>query len=361
MKNISWKEPLTVLSDGKDRAQWLEARRVPGLVTATQCATIVGSHPYTKLVDLWNEKTDPEYAGEDRNRFLDERAALGNDREEHIIEWAAERPELGTGKLYPNKELVARTDGPRYACTPDAGKYRRGSERPIIVDAKTTQQNWNRVGGIGKPVGVPQHTTDQMLWTYMVTGALEVWLAVEQYTWSKGVPTLVDTHLIFVPFDQVRLDYILKKVVEFEGWIAEQIAPESDIDVLDGFDVDFDDDADTIIRKTTEGAAAAAFDALLTDLAERRDRVAEDLAAIKSLEDQIKRLPKEYAGRRVRLIGTRMVAELIRGTRKVVHDELIDPDQLRAATEYVESETVKITVNPEYVATLAAVNTEQEN
>lgn len=359
MKNITWKAPLTVLSDGKNREQWLEARRAPGMVTATQCATIVGSHPYTKLVDLWNEKTDPDYAGEDRNRFLDERAALGNDREEHIIAWASEREELGTGKLYPNKELITSAGGHLHACTPDAGKYRRGSDRPIIVDAKTTQQNWNRAGGIGKPVGVPQHTIDQMLWTYMVTGALEVWLAVEQYTWNKGTPTLVDTNLIFVPFDQVRLDYILKKVVEFEGWISEHIAPESDIDVLDGFEVDFDDDADTITRKTNEGAAAAAFDALLTDLAERRERVADDLAAIKALEDQIKRLPKEYAGRRVRLIGTRMVAELIRGTRKVVHDEMIDPDQLRAATEYVESETVKITANPTYAAALAAVNTEE--
>lgn len=349
---------LITLSNGKDRGQWLEARKP--VITATQCATIVGSHPYTKLVDLWNEKTDPNWAGEDRNRFLDERAALGNEREPHIIAWAAERPELGTGKLYPNKELVANPSDLTRACTPDAFKYRRGSDRPIIVDAKTTQQNWNRVGGVGKPVGVPQHTIDQMLWTYMVTDAIEVWLAVEQYTWNKGVPTLVDTHLILVPFDQVRLDYILKKVVEFEGWVAEQIAPESDIAVLDGFEVEFDDDAETIERKAIEHAAAVEFDALLTDLAERRERVADDLAAIKKLEDQIKALPKEYAGRRVRLIGTRMVAELIRGTRKVVHDELIDPAQLLAATEYVESETVKITPNPEYVAPLAAVETAEE-
>ena len=361
MKNITWKEPLIVLSDGKDRAQWLEARRVPGLVTATQCSVIVGSNPYTPLVDLWNEKTDPEWAGEDRNRFLDERAALGNEREEHIIAWASEREELGTGKLYPNKQLIARADNPKYAATPDAAKYRRGSDRPIIVDAKTTQQNWNRTGGIGKPVGVPQHTIDQMLWTYMVTDAIEVWLAVEQYTWSKGTPTLVDTHLILVPFDQVRLDYILKAVEQFEGWVRDQIAPESDIEVLEGFEVEFDDDAETIERKAADLAAAIEFDALLTDLAERRERVADDLAAIKKLEDKIKLLPKEYTGRRVRLIGTRMVAELIRGTRKVVHDELIDPAQLLAATEYVESETVKITVNPTYVApVLAAVETEQE-
>jgi hypothetical protein len=362
MKNITWKDPLIVLSDGKDRAQWLEARRVPGLVTATQCATIVGSHPYTKLVELWNEKTDPEWEGEERNRFLDVRAALGNDREEHIIAEAAERPELGTGKLYPNKQLIARADNPKYACTPDAAKYRRGQDQPIVVDAKTTQQNWNRVGGIGKPVGVPQHVTDQMLWTYMVTDAAEVWLAVEQYEWPKGKPpVLVDTHLIFVPFDQVRLDYILKAVERFEGWVRDAIAPESDIEVLEGFEVEFDDDAETIERKAAELAAAEKFDGLLTELAERRERIADDLAAIKALEDRIKALPKEYDGRRVRLIGTRMVAELIRGTRKVVDDNLIDPAQLRAATTYVESETVKITPNPEYVApVLAAVETEQE-
>ena len=222
MRSI-WKDPIIVLNDGKDRAAWLEAHKP--VVTATQCATIVGSHPCTTLVDLWNEKTDPEWVGEDRNRFLDERATLGIEREPHILAWAAERPELGTGKLYPNKELIANAADPTRASTPDGAKYRRGSERPIIVDAKTTQQNWNRTGGIGKPVGVPQHIIDQVLWTYMVTGALEVWLAVEQYTWNKGTPTLVDAHLILVPFDQVRLDYILKAVVLFESWIAEEIAP----------------------------------------------------------------------------------------------------------------------------------------
>ena len=340
---------LTTLSDGKDRAQWLDARKP--VITATQCATIVGSHPYTTLVELWNEKTDPGWAGEDRNRFLDERAALGTEREPHIIAWASERAELGTGKLYPNRELVADPSDLTRACTPDAFKYRRGSDRPILVDAKTTQQNWNRSGGIGKPVGVPQHTIDQMLWSYMVTNAQEVWLAVEQYAWNKGTPTLVDTHLIFVPFDQVRLDYILAAVVRFEGWMRDSIAPESDISILEGFDVDFDDDGATIERKTAGRDAAVQLDNLLSELADRRERVADDLAAIKALEDQIKAAPKEYDGRRVRLIGTRMVAELIRGTRKTVDDTLLDPDQLRAATTYVQSETVKISVNPEYVNT----------
>ena len=132
--------------------------------------------------------------------------------------------------------------------------------------------------------------------------------------------------------------------------MRDSIAPESDISILEGFDVDFDDDGATIERKTAAPDAAVQLDNLLSDLADRRERVADDLAAIKALEDQIKAAPKEYDGRRVRLIGTRMVAELIRGTRKTVDDTLLDPDQLRAATTYVQSETVKITANPTYTA-----------
>jgi hypothetical protein len=113
MANI--KPPLVVLDDGRDRAKWLEARKP--VVTATQAAAISGSHPYTSVLDVWEEKTNPDYVRES-NPQLNMRADLGIEREPHIIEWAGEA--LKPGKLWPNRALVAADGRREDACTPDA-------------------------------------------------------------------------------------------------------------------------------------------------------------------------------------------------------------------------------------------------
>jgi hypothetical protein len=349
---------LTIIDNGKDRASWLKARQ-QGWTTATQAAIIVGSHPYSKLIDLWNEKTDPAYAGEEPNYWLMERAELGIEREPEIIAWASERPELGPGKLTPNRALVTRDGIGKAACTPDSFKYRRNGTQPIIVDAKATQQNWNPAGT--EPIagaeakGVPQHVIDQMQWTYWVTDALEVWLAVEQYQWiGRGKakhPELVDTKLIFVPRDENRLDYLKAAVTRWEGWVEQGIAPESDIRLEAGPDLDFDDTPEQIEAKLTELAEMNAIDEALTEVAEIRERIAADLDREKALIDKvIKPYIKQFEGRRVWAIGERFTAKLVRGTRTSLDASKLDPLAVMAATKYSESEIVKLEPNPEYVA-----------
>lgn len=346
---------IRILADEQlDRDDWKAKRRT--VTTATQVGVIAGGHPYSTLLDVWNDKTDPEWI-EEPNRYLDERAALGRARESEIIAWASKRPEIG-GKLTANSALLTSEWAEGAACTPDAYRIARGG-RLVIVDAKTTQQNWHdpedyrsgsRAGEepTGKPVGVPQHVTDQMLWTYKVLGADQVWLAVEQYVWEKGAPTLVDTYLILVPMDEVRLAFLEARVAEFEQNLRDEIAPESDIDIR-AIRAEGLDEWEATDEERADFAALVAADDAMTELAEVQARIAQDLARVAELEAIVKAAPKVYGGRRVHLIGERMIAQLTRYYRVNLDQSRISPAQLRAARSWSEVESVKIVPNPEFV------------
>lgn len=357
---------LIALADEKlDREDWKAKRRT--VITATQAAVIAGGHPYSSLLDVWNDKTDPEWI-EEPNRYLDERATLGNAREAEIVAWAS--TELGLD-LVPNAALLVRKDAPAAGgCTPDAYAVQRSPLGLVIVDAKTTQQNWHEpadylpggkldeVEAIGKPIGVPQHIQDQMNWTRKITGASRIVLAVEQYTWAKGVPTLVGQYLIEVEPDPVRLAHIEARVAEFETNLREDIAPESDIDIREvraegvSWDASPEDAADY-------WALIAADDAM-TERGEILARMADDAARVEELEAVIKSAPKVYGGRRVHLIGTRFIAKLTRYYRENLDKSQLPSNLVRAARSWTEVESVKIEPNPEYQPP-ADADTEQEN
>lgn len=361
MSNPRLPRELVILADEReDRPGWLRARR--GVTTATQAAVIAGGHPYGTLIDVWNDKTDPEWI-EEPNRYLDERADLGRLREAAILEWAGEQPEIGV-KLNANAALITSPWAKGAACTPDAWALKpyngaaKMSPSFIVVDAKTTQQNWHEpaeyeeggklagVEPIGKPIGVPQHITDQMLWTFKVLRPARIYLAVEQYTWSKGTPTLVGQYIIEVPFDAVRLAYLEAKVEEFEGWLAAGIAPESDIDIRELRE--FEPTFDTTPEELADVAALLEVDDALTELAELQEELAPLLARQAELEAIIKAAPKVFAGRRIWLIGERSIAKLVRSNRTNLDKSRLDPAAVRAATSWSEVETVKIEPNPEW-------------
>lgn len=336
---------LITLNDGEDRDAWLAAR--VGIVTATQAAAIAGSHPYTKLIDVWNEWTDPDYDREVlRNRWLEERAANGNEREPEIIAWASADPLTGGegNPFIPNKALLANPDRPDFACTPDAYKYARRGVL-VLLEAKTTQQDWEHDG-------LPQHVYDQCQWQLMVTGAVTVWVAVERYRWvgrgANKVPELVGTWMTAVHPDEARLAFLLQEVERFLGWVRDGIAPESDIELAaePGFDWTPEELADWEAMQTTN--------ALLDELAEAEARVTDDLARIEAIKTLVKAEVKAYDGRRVHLIGTRMIAKLVRFNVAKTDYKALPREITRPFTTWVEQERVVFEPNPEYIAPTAA-------
>lgn len=336
---------LTILADGTDEAAWLAAR-IP-VITATQAAAIAGSHPYYKLIDVWNEKTDPDHDSEaNRNAYLEARAAVGAEREPEIIRWATELPETGgTGAPFkPSHALVTRPelieeypDLPP-AATPDAWKSVRG--KLVLMEAKTTQQDW-------EADGLPQHIYDQVLWQRWVTGAVTVWIAVERTEWTgrgaNKTASIVGRSILKVSEDDpTRLAFLQERVAEFREMVREGIAPESDIR-LDEPDWD---DAEEFERVQT----------LLEELAEIEDEVADKLKRADAIKRQLKPVITQYAGRRVWLVGQRRIVKLVRSWVTKRDLDKLPPETLREITYWSEQETMRVELNPDYQPEPAAVD-----
>lgn len=328
---------ITILDGGEDREQWLDARTP--FLTATQMAAIVGSHPYSKLIDVWNEKTDPEHQREERtNAWLEERAAFGTASEPEIIEWASQQDVTGGPRnpFIPNKALMTRADlldefgilPP--ASTPDAYKYAQPG-RLVLLECKATESDWR--GG-----GLPQHIYDQCVWQLYTTGAVTVWLAVRQVKWvgrgKNKTPEVIDHYAIPIQQDPKRLAFLLERAEEFRELVRQGIAPESDVDLL-GFDATEED---------------LATDELLTELDEIEQRIADDVKRAAEIKATLGKTVREFDGRRVWLIGQRRIAKLVRFWQADVDTSSLPAETLRAITGWKESSRVVIEKNPDWTA-----------
>lgn len=340
---------LTVLDTGEDRESWLKART--GLITATQAAAIVGSHPYAKMIDVWNEHTDPDYDREsDRNPWLKERAELGVNREAEIIAWLSEEPKAGgSGAPFtPSSALVTRPElvGIGHASTPDAYKVVRGKGL-ILAEVKTTSQDW-------ETKGIPQHIIDQVLWQMYTTGAVTVWIGWERYAWSgrgaSRTAELISTGFRAIRMDEAyqrRLDFILAEVAKFQQMMLDEIAPESDVDLAEEPPApDFDSTPEELEAWAQEVAERAEARALLIEQGELEREIATAVARIDKVKDRLKIIVKGYHGRRVHLTDQRGVVELVRFNKATVNQSQIDPDVLRSATTWGETERVVIRTFP---------------
>lgn len=332
---------LLTISTGENRAEWLESRKM--VITATQAAAIAGTHPYAKMIDVWNEKTDPNYDPEaNRNKWLDERAELGVEREPEIIEWASNEPRMGGPKapFKPNRELVALPENPMHAATPDAYKIIDRSKL-VLLECKTTQQNWELTG-------LPAHIYDQAQWQIHATGAVSVWIAWERYEWSgrgknRQAVKVAQGFMPVLP-DEARIAHLVSRVAQFETWLDEGIAPESDIDLRELAEPNFDATPDEV----EEYAELIELRDNLDRIAELQAEVADKLASIDALKAQAKPVLAKYEGRRIRLIAPRMYVETIRFDKAKVDTSKLPADELRAITSWEETSRTTFTANPEF-------------
>lgn len=334
---------LLVLNDGEDRDAWLAAR-VP-VITATQATAIAGSNPYTKLIDVWNEKTDPNYDSEYlRNIYLEERAALGTEREPEIIAWVNDGLDKGIPEFVPNRMLVANKERTGFACTPDgARKIGKGLS---LIECKATQQRWDEKG-------IPQHILDQCYFQMWVTGAFEVILAVEFYEWSgrgkNKVATKVADMTRTITQNEARLAFIIGKITEFKEWLAEGIAPESDVILEREPHIDFEDSPEEAAVKVAQAEESARLDDLLTELAKLQDEIAVSSKRIDQIKAEVKKVAASYEGRRVHLVGERMIAKLVRFNSAKMDTSMLAPEVLESITSWPETQRLTIEPNPEYV------------
>ena len=339
---------ITILDSGEDREEWLDARTP--FLTATAVAAIAGSHPYSKLIDVWNEKTDPDHQREERtNAWLEERAAFGSASEPEIIEWASQQDVTGGPRnpFIPNKALMTRDDLLEEfpvlppASTPDAYKYARPGVL-VLLECKATESDW-------RATGLPQHIYDQCVWQLYTTGAVTVWLAVRQVKWvgrgKNKTPEVIDHYTLPIQQDERRLAFLLERAEEFRENVRQGIAPESDVE-LSLTEPDFD-------APLTEWEAyeeALRLDALLTKVDELEEELAEKSKALADAKAELGKVVREYDGRRVWLIGTRRIAKLVRFWKADVDTSQLPAETLRQITDWKESSRVVIERNPDWTA-----------
>jgi len=350
---------LVVINDGTDEVSWLADRR--GLYTATQVTAIAGSNPYTKVIDVWNSFTDPDFDPDaERNRWLEERAAFGQEREPEIIKWASEDPLTGgpgnpfvaSKALVTLPELVALD----YASTPDGFKFARDNAL-VLIECKASQQKWEQDG-------IPQHIYDQTQWQMFTTGAVTVWLAQDLVEWrGRGANKqahVVGRYLVAIHPDPNRLAFLLSRVEWFKGLVRDGIAPESDIDLRDIIQAE----PDPFLSDDDELAAwteAVQLDEYMSELAQIREEIAPRVAREAELVKLIKPVVTAYEGRRIHMIGERFIAKLVRGTKVTNNTKLLPLEDQRRIQSWAETETLRLEPNPEYVAAPAAdIATESE-
>lgn len=340
---------ITILDSGEDREQWLDARNP--YFTATQVAAVAGSHPYSKLIDVWNEKTDPDHQRDERmNIWLEERAAFGAASEPELIEWASQQDIAGGpgNPFIPNKALMTRSElleeFPHLppASTPDAYKYARRGVL-VLAECKATEQDW-------RATGLPQHIYDQCLWQLYTTGAVTVWLVVRQVQWvGRGKakhPEIIDHYLLPIQQDPKRLAFLQERAEEFRRNVREGIAPESDIVVGDIEEPGWDAD----LEEVNAYSEAMRVDELLTELDEIEERTAADVKRAAAIKAELGNVVREYDGRRVWVIGTRRIAKLVRFWKADQDTSRLPAETLREITDWKESSRVVIEKNPDWTA-----------
>jgi len=341
---------ITILDSGEDREQWLDARNP--YFTATQVAAVAGSHPYTKHIDVWNEKTDPDHQRDERmNAWLEERAAFGSASEPEIIEWASQQDITGGPRnpFIPNKALMTRTellgefDLLPPASTPDAYKYARPGVL-VLLECKATESDW-------RETGLPQHIYDQCIWQLYTTGAVTVWLAVRQVKWvgrgKNKTPEVIDHYTLPIQQDERRLAFLQERAEEFRHNVREGIAPESDIELAGRLEAP---DFDAPLTEWEAYEEALRVDTLLTELDEIEERTAADVKRAAAIKAELGKAAREYEGRRVWVIGTRRIAKLVRFWQADVDTSQLPAETLRQITGWKESRRVVIERNPDWTA-----------
>ncbi|WP_350347223.1 YqaJ viral recombinase family protein [Agromyces sp. G08B096] len=235
-------EPFIILHSGEDRDGWLEARRP--VVTATDVARLARGG-----AGVW-AAIRAEKAGRGRD-FRNAAMQHGNEREPFIAAYA--QSAFG---IRPSKALVAASDRPEFAATPD------GIGPDEVGEYKTTVHDWAVLSD------APGRYIDQALWQMRVTGRRRARLVFEPH--DNGIP--------LYPFPK---DFLIE-------WDAKRVAELEEVA----------DEFFTLAVAADEDAAE--LDALLTEyatLAEIADAAKARADAAKArIEDHLDGKPRRFEG-----------------------------------------------------------------
>jgi putative phage-type endonuclease len=193
-----------VVCNGRDRAEWLKARRDG--IGASDAAAVLGVNPYSSALEVYADKVGLVDSDDDPSEY----ARWGKILEPFVL--AELRTKEPTRKVVRDGRLLRSRQRAWQMCTLDGRQYRRRSRFAGLVEVKTTKFDWERI---------PEDLWAQVQHQFAVSGLRWGTFAV----WNR---TTCEFHYADVEPEPDYIDEIIARETEFWEALAQGIPPAPD-------------------------------------------------------------------------------------------------------------------------------------
>lgn len=330
------------IAHSDDIEEWRRVRSQGSIISATAMTTVMGTNPFSSIMDLWRERMEgkrPVFS-----RFSLTVMNYGTLAEPELLEEANKH-------VHPEPHFVLThgfvvwAEDQRFGSTPDAWRFalREGESRETggtrleLAEFKTGSKSWRKTPR-SKPV-VPANYVDQVQWQMLTTGAERVLVIYRQVKRDKqgNVVEILGHERVWVERDEKR---IAKMIEAANAWLqdeADLVPPMTYVDTED----QFDDAPEVTQRKTAIREALstiAAADSVL-ERTEYQNAVTQREEALATL----KGIMRQESGRQVLLREGGYGATLSRSTRTGYDAKLLTEKQRERIRTTTTVESLRVT------------------
>jgi len=331
------------IAHSDDIEEWRRVRSQGSIISATAMTTVMGTNPFSSVMDLWRERMEgkrPVFS-----RFSLTVMNYGTLAEPELLAEANEHVEKNgpheTRPFVLTHGFVVWEMDHRFGSTPDAWRHvdlqDDGSCTLELAEFKTGSKSWRKTPR-SKPV-VPANYFDQVQWQMLTTGAERVLVIYRQVKRDKqgNVVEILGHERIWVERDEKR---ILKMIEAANAWLqdeADLVPPMTYVDTED----QFDDAPEVTARKGAIREALstiAAADSVL-ERTEYQNAVTQREEALATL----KGIMRQESGRQVLLREGGYGATLSRSTRTGYDAKLLTEKQRERIRTTTTVESLRVT------------------
>lgn len=330
------------IAHSDDLEEWRRVRSEGSIISATAMTTVMGTNPFSSVMDLWRERMEgfrPTFS-----RFSLKVMNYGTLAEPELLEeannyLAGNRDETLEPFTLTHGFVVNREDQ-RFGCTPDGWRLLDTGAAALgevleLLELKTGSKSWRKTPR-SKPV-VPPNYYDQTQWQMLVTEATRVLVVYRQVKRDKqgNVLEVLGHEHIWVERDEKRIGQMVEAA---NAWLqdeADLVPPMTYIDLED----QFDDAPEVTAEKRAIRDALADLERADAILAE--ERYADAATLREESLGALKTLMRSRTGRQVILNDGRTGATLSRSTRTSYDASLLTEKQRERIRKTTTVETLR--------------------
>ncbi|QOP64809.1 exonuclease [Microbacterium phage DelaGarza] len=332
------------IAHSDDLEEWRRVRSQGSIISATAMTTVMGTNPFSSVMDLWRERMEgvkPVFS-----RFSLTVMNYGTLAEPELLE-EANRFVSPEPHFVLTHGFVVWEEDQRFGSTPDAWRFalREGESRETggtrleLAEFKTGSKSWRKTPR-SKPV-VPANYYDQTQWQMLTTGAERVLVIYRQVKRDKqgNVVEVLGHERIWVERDEKRIAQMIEAA---NAWLQDEhdlVPPMTYIDTED----QFDDAPEVTARKTAIRQALA--DVAHADRVLGRQEFVEAQEKRDAALATLKGIMRAEKGRQVLLREGGYGATLSRSTRTGYDAKLLTEKQRERIRTTTTVESLRVTAD----------------